>query len=377
MLHDSQFRCCAKERIFRLILGLALVGSLGACGLLPRISESEPELAPAPVTPPEPEVEAESAGSLVDALQWIEAGEFERAAKRLEQLQQEQPGAPTVNLLLRQLREPPELLLPGPYGEVLLAAGESLSAVAERELGNPLYFVALARLNAIAQPRRVAAGTVLRVPREMPGRTALASDSELESVPSAQQIEKDLLTIAEYLVASEQLDQAVSILYATLQDRGGSIDLQTRFVELGLDRVEDLRARQHHAVAMTWIRDARAVVTDPMLAERLRVAGREFELDRLLEQADVAGARGDLDAAFAAARQARQLAPDDARAEQLEQALATEWTLQLHAEALRSWRQRDVDQAIRLWQQLLENVPDFEPARVYLDRALELRRRLQ
>ena len=77
------------------------------------------------------------------------------------------------------------------------------------------------------------------------------------------------------------------------------------------------------------------------------------------------------------ARQALEQSPDDQGVIALERELRERWTSDLHAEALRAWRQRDVDLSIRIWQHLLERVPDFEPAAVYLERALELRRRLQ
>lgn len=50
---------------------------------------------------------------------------------------------------------------------------------------------------------------------------------------------------------------------------------------------------------------------------------------------------------------------------------------QYHDHALRAWRDRRVDEAISLWEELLTVDPDFEPAHVYLARARELQQRLQ
>lgn len=50
---------------------------------------------------------------------------------------------------------------------------------------------------------------------------------------------------------------------------------------------------------------------------------------------------------------------------------------QYHDHALRAWRDRRVDEAISLWEELLTIDPDFEPAHVYLARARELQQRLR
>ncbi|PKL95181.1 MAG: hypothetical protein CVV18_06475 [Gammaproteobacteria bacterium HGW-Gammaproteobacteria-8] len=358
----------------RVAAALVLQISLSACGVLGGAPEPEPEPR-APVGQPAAEPVFEPKASVADALQWIESGDFVRAQNLLQRLLLEQPGAPTVRLLLRQLRETPESLLPGPYREIELTPGESLSAVAERELGNPLYFVALARLNAIHEPRRIAAGTRLRVPQQAAAPAAVDTESEIR--PGGDTVEQDLLTVADYLVASGQLEQALNLIQSTLEDRGGSEHLQTRFVQLGLERVDHWSSEGHLDDAEAWIREAAAVVTDPVLARRLEDSSRQVGMLRLLAEADAARDRGDLDQAFGAARQALELKPDEPRAQQLERLLRIDWTERLHEDALRSWRARDVDQSIRLWQRLLAEVPDFEPARIYLERALELRRRLE
>lgn len=351
--------------------------ALSGCGVMQRAGEPEPAAAEAPVVESELAPQPAPEGSVADALSWIESGDFERALALLDRLVDERPGSATARLLLRQLRTEPDLLLPGPYREIELAAGESLSMIAERELGNPLYFVGLARLNGIRVPSRVAVGTLLRVPEEPQDRAISTSMPADETERAAADVEQDLLTVADYLVASGQVDQALNLLYSSLAERGGSPRLQSRFADIGLARVDGLRAERSYAVAAAWLDDAAAVVSDTTVAARIEQSTLELELGRLLELATAEQARGDIDSAFSLVRQARELAPGDLQAQQLEQALREPWTRQLHEEALLAWRARDIDRSIRIWQQLLETVPDFEPARVYLERALELRRRLQ
>jgi tetratricopeptide (TPR) repeat protein len=226
-------------------------------------------------------------------------------------------------------------------------------------------------------PSRVAVGTLLRVPEQAlvaPESTAAPTAAIEQSVTD---VDQDLLTVADYLVASGQVDQALNLLQSSLTDRGGSPRLQSRFADIGLARVDQLRAERSYAAAASLLDQAAAVVSDVTVAARLQTATLELELGRLLDLAATEQARGDIEAAYATVRQAMELAPTDSQVRQLEQSLREPWTRQLHEEALLAWRSRDIDRSIRIWQRLLDIVPDFEPARVYLARALELRRRLQ
>lgn len=77
-----------------------------------------------------------------------ESAEFEERARRM----------------LRQIRTPPTRYFPADYFHVELSQGQSLSSLAERYLGEPLEFYALARYNAIRTPASVALGQQIRIP---------------------------------------------------------------------------------------------------------------------------------------------------------------------------------------------------------------------
>lgn len=354
---------------------------MSGCASLQRETAKPPVTGVEETQPPEPPPPPTDApeGMVVDAIEWIEAGEMERALQLLDRLAEQGRADATVRLLATQLREPPQELLPGPYREVVLARGESLSEVAERELGNPLYFVALARLNQIAVPRRVAAGSRLRVPVLPVASPPLHSD-RTEAAPAggpAEALERDLLSLADVLVASDQAEQALKLLGTTLAEEGGSETLQRRYLEIGLARLADLEAAQGWDEARAWLEQASMRIDEPSLRARLNEAGRRIAAAELGAAARAERDRGNLEAALRLARQALEQAPDDPQAVALEQELRVRWTRELHGEALRAWRERDVDRSIRIWQRLLALVPDFKPASVYLERALELRRRLQ
>ncbi|MFU8877919.1 MAG: hypothetical protein ACNA7E_07235 [Wenzhouxiangellaceae bacterium] len=244
--------------------------------------------------------------SLAVALDELERGRFEQARLTLSSLVDADSGSRIAARLLDQLESPPEQLLPGPYVEIIVAPGESLSEIAVRELGDPLLFVALARLNAVDVPMRISAGTVLRVPvPETPadGLDTVVPDAEQDSLPATE--------IARPAVPAED-------------------------------------ARHERAAAST----------------------------DLYRQAVVLREQGHRMAALETGRKAVVLQPESGSAVRLVAELESELTEELHTAGLTAWRNRDVDLAIRLWESLLASVPDFEPARVYLERAHELRRRL-
>jgi len=244
--------------------------------------------------------------SLAVALDELERGRFEQARLTLASLVDADSGSRIAARLLDQLENPPEQLLPGPYVEVIVAPGESLSEISARELGDPLLFVALARLNAVDVPMRISAGTVLRVSRPetpMDGLETVVPDAEQESLPATE--------IARPVMPAED-------------------------------------ARNELAAAST----------------------------DLYRQAVVLREQGHRMAALETGRKAVVLQPESGPAVRLVAELESELTEELHTAGLTAWRNRDVDLAIRLWETLLASVPDFEPARVYLERAHELRRRL-
>jgi tetratricopeptide (TPR) repeat protein len=95
-----------------------------------------------------------------------------------------------------------------------------------------------------------------------------------------------------------------------------------------------------------------------------------------LARAEAFEQRGLLLEAHAEARAALERDPDYPAARTREAELREALVADYHDRALRAWRSRDIDLAIRTWDELVEAVPEFEPARVYLERARQLRRRL-
>jgi tetratricopeptide (TPR) repeat protein len=101
-----------------------------------------------------------------------------------------------------------------------------------------------------------------------------------------------------------------------------------------------------------------------------------IEVLQQLDRAEDFEQRGRLAEGHNAALSALAIDPDFVLSIETEQRLREALVADYHERALRAWRGRDIDLAIRTWRELLDHAPDFEPAQVYLGRATELRQRL-
>ncbi|MBY6205658.1 LysM peptidoglycan-binding domain-containing protein [Halomonas denitrificans] len=416
---DAEDRGRVQYSIRECLAVLLAAVAVGGCQLVQEKPLPEPE-PPLVQGPPAPAETRTGPTRLVDAMDHLQYGRFEQAAAMIETLREASPGSPTLALLARQLEAPPEDLLPGPYRTLEVQPGDTLSQIAVRELGNPLLFVALARLNGIDVPRTLAIGTELRVPdapqeaaagpaavAEAAGETGEGPDSpstaadggavrseaaepgiadvpavasrdagEPQSAAPTEPRRSELETVAEYLLASGQPTDARELLLAAAQERHLSPRAEGLLVELALDtaQAESDAGQFDDAVAtLAQVSDA----LDPGASQaRIDVRRTRIEVQSLLRRAEGFRERDLLFEAYALAEEARSLEPGYAPAVSLQEALREELVERHHDRALRAWRARDIDVAIRAWRELLEVVPDFEPARVYLDRAERLRTRL-
>lgn len=372
----------------RLIVLSVLLSLLAGCQFLPQRQsipepEPEPEAGPPPSTPaPAPPASAEQ--MLSEAIDLMNQGLGQQALNRLREIQQRGAGSAMVTGLVRQITEPPEALLPGPYRRVTVAPGESLALIAGRELGDSLQFYALARLNGIEVPRQLPVGVELRVPSEplrpRPAEAQIAQPGAGGEPPAEPEPsdESDIEMVARYLEASDQREQARRMLIDALAGPDRSRDW------LGL--LESMTARHAMSAAADGRREAALVIIDQTLqavpaarradmAELVPLRSR-LEAELLIERSRTALSEKRLADAVRLAGQARRLQPESESIGAASSRIRQEFVETLHNRALTAWRDRNIDLAIRTWQALLAEVPDFEPASVYLERALELRQRL-
>jgi hypothetical protein len=151
------------------------VGVAGACSHLPEMPQmpsiSTREPAATPGLSPRERVRL--------AVELLDEGDEQRAEAELRAALEEQPSNSAAQRLLQQITEDPRTLLtatPRPY---TVRQGDSMSALAERYLGDALMFYALARYNDLEAPNQLSAGQRLMIPMR-PGVVVASAAAPVE-----------------------------------------------------------------------------------------------------------------------------------------------------------------------------------------------------
>ncbi|MEM8799788.1 MAG: LysM peptidoglycan-binding domain-containing protein [Pseudomonadota bacterium] len=109
----------------------------------------------------------------IEAVNLLNMGRAEEARIELETVLTERPRHPRANRLLSDIDMPIGNMFGTESFDYTVKAGESLSNVSNRFLGDPFRFYALARYNDISDPTRIAAGQTLRIPGTRPPAPAV------------------------------------------------------------------------------------------------------------------------------------------------------------------------------------------------------------
>lgn len=124
-----------------------------------------PEAAAAPASPAQ---RAQAQAAAQAAALALEQGNEEQARAEIQRALAMDAGHRLALLLRRQVSEDPVAMLGRDSFAYTARAGESMSALAGRFLGDVYLFYALARYNGITVPRQLAAGQVLKIPGKAP-----------------------------------------------------------------------------------------------------------------------------------------------------------------------------------------------------------------
>ena len=158
------------------VIAAALVGS--ACSHMPDIGNVLPDM-PERATPdlaPRERVRL--------AVEMLDRGEERSARRELQAALEEQPGLGTAQRLLDQIERDPREVLGADARPYTVRQGETMSALAERFLGDSLMFYALARYNQLDAPNQLRAGQTLMIPRR-PGQNLTAASAVSTNAPAA------------------------------------------------------------------------------------------------------------------------------------------------------------------------------------------------
>jgi len=175
----------AVFRPFSLALAAALVVLGGCASTTPGAPVSAAKVVAAPSDLGDSDLSA--------AMGLLYQGDAVAARKKLLRVLSRRPADPTARSLIRQIDTAPEVVLGAESFAYTTRADDSLSLLAERFLGDPVLFYALARYNHMETPGVLAPGRVLRIPgHQKPEPPRIQHQAEPKPAPApapAQPIE--------------------------------------------------------------------------------------------------------------------------------------------------------------------------------------------
>ena len=158
--HQARNLLWGARSVAIVLLAVALAG----CGtILRRGAVTPPSAQPAPE-----DANARGRDRLRDVIAALNRGDAAGARRMLNAALRRQPNDGIARQLLEQIDRDPRALLGSESYSYTLREGETLSTVAQRALGNPMMFYALARYNNIAVPSSVQPGQTILVPGRRP-----------------------------------------------------------------------------------------------------------------------------------------------------------------------------------------------------------------
>lgn len=155
----SRARATGMARLAPTLLALALALGLAACQTRPK---PMPEIAAPPLLTPTPGLTVQQ--RIEKVVELLGQGNEPQARVELIQALADEPGHPAARSLLGQIDVDPKTLLGEKHYSYTVKAGDTLSGLADRLLGDRLMFYALARYNGMEKPEELVVGRVLMIP---------------------------------------------------------------------------------------------------------------------------------------------------------------------------------------------------------------------
>lgn len=354
---------------------LAVLFLLSACQFLPWQPDDPSQGVPSAENRT---VARDPAPPLERAMRLLQDGREDEAESLLEEALRTRPDDAVAGLLLSQIRQPPEVILGDEYTEIEVEPGDSLSAIAARHTDNELLFYALARLNGIEKPRLLRPGQSIRVPVIPEVHAPRQEVAETPPVDPTPPDESVVTTAVGELVAKGRLAQAHALLLSKARANRLEDAHREQLVEIGAKLAREACRNGDPGRASAILEQTRPWIgsradTGDFAAARSHVNAR-LALIEARERLD----QGDHDGAFESLARARSEYaaiggehPDEVAG--IESGLIDHY----HDRALSAWRDQEVDTAVDLWEKVVQVDPDFEPAQVYLERALRVKRELE
>ncbi len=338
------------------ILAIMLIG----CETTSPPSAAEPVAVIAPeAVEPSPEIVAEPGLSADERLRKVmrklELGEVAEARVELDAYLVERPDSKVAADLLRQIDVPPEEYYPAESFNVRLTPGDSLSTLAQKYLGTYYQFYGLAKYNSITQPGTLTVGQIVRIPLTESARLARQKPSGSDQTVAYPE------TSAVQQPPQPTLNGWPAVSNLVLQN-----NYQAAVAKLEASSTPPSTAQELYLAVHAYTSNGAALAAaNPELAAR-----QYLKAAQLLENAEKT------DEAYKSVQRSVQLDGDNAAADNLLQSLKVKLADDYHKQASTAFRRQALDEAIALWDKVLEIDPDHQYAISYRLQAIELKKKL-
>ncbi len=303
------------------------------------------------------------------AISHLEQGNNSHAILLIDEVLTSDPDHKAALFLRQQLTQTAsQLFNTRRFIDYKIKRGDTLGAIASEWLGDPLYFVSLAKLNQIESPDLLESGLTIKIPVIAEGKTITQETNQ--SLSNIKQLEK-YLDQEEYLEGlkkinslfiikkhQHQLNEIQNKLLIAYADSAFTLTDLEKIIEEALLLVSSSKKTQHIIILQNFI-DQQKHRKQQILAEQAEVLFKEqnylASADKLIQTKEV-----DKNLAF--------LPPLLEQTNKLENKVIDK----LHEQAIIHYRNQVLDEALKLWKLISQLQPDNELALKYIQRTNNL-----
>jgi hypothetical protein len=175
------------------------------------------------------------------AIELLGAGRAEEARGELRAVLNKSPKNETALSLLAQIDADPASLLGQPGDTYVVAAGDTMSELADRFLGDPLLFYALGRYNGMTAPNSLSEGRSLKLPARAkaavaPRAQALGNASMHSPGSAMPAVVDEVKASATRMKALESLNQGDVDLAIVLLKQAQALNASDAAIDRDLER---------------------------------------------------------------------------------------------------------------------------------------------
>ncbi len=324
-----------------------------------------------------------------NAIILLSNGDEQHAEKELADALVIEPNNRAARRLMRQLHESPaDFFVEEDHFDYVVRLNETLFSVAEKFLEDPLDFYMLAKLNDIKYPNSLVSGKILTIPgvnrlnvdkASKPPPVASLEASHTMQAPVKNEddikIERAKVYFAEHRyqevvdLLTPYADKKSASKYAPLRDL-----LAQSYLELANDKIKKGDLLEAQAILETSME---ALPGNKPLKSQLTQVRNTRESERLYRLGVQESQTGKQDQALKSFAKALQFNPANEQAKKQITDLRLTVVEKYHKQAMVLYRKQELSKAIEIWDNILQIDPDYELAKQYRSRALELKRKIE